>query len=324
MTNSTEPANILEQYITSIPSPQNALDIFKGDWSSILPQELGNLQAGASALFDDARIHWIAEQWGGLEGRAVLELGPLEAGHTYMLERYGAASVLAIEANTRAYLKCLVVKELLNLQRSQFVCGDFIEFLRRNPPRFDICIASGVLYHMRNPVELIELISKVSNRVLIWTHYYDSSLLEDARFTAHTEAEHAGFKHTLHKHEYQAALGWSGFCGGSAPYCNWLSREDILQSLKHFGFSDIQINFDDTNHPNGPAFAIAAAKANRRKPAGITDNLQSRYRERSVEQIELRLRDAQGRIAAMESSKFWKLRKFWFNLKRFFNLPTDE
>ena len=314
--------DILDQYITSVPTRQNALNIFKGDWSSTLPKELGDLQAGASALFDDARIHWVAEQWNGLEHQTILELGPLEAGHTYMLERYGAASVLAIEANTRAYLKCLVVKELLHLQRSKFLCGDFIEFLRRSPSQFDACIASGVLYHMRNPVELIELISKASDRVLIWTHYYDPNLLEDTRFTAHTEAEQAGFKHTLHRYEYRAALGWSGFCGGSAPYCNWLSREDILQSLKHFGFSEIQINFDDTNHPNGPAFAIAATKANQPKP-GDTNDLQARYQQ-PIEPLEQRLRNAQGRIAAMESSKFWKLRTSWFNLKRFLRLPADE
>jgi len=34
--------------------------------------------------------------------------------------------------------------------------------------------------------------------------------------------------------------------------------------------------------------------------------------------------DAVGRIAAMESSKFWQLRKRWFDLKRSLGLPTEE
>jgi O-antigen biosynthesis protein len=34
--------------------------------------------------------------------------------------------------------------------------------------------------------------------------------------------------------------------------------------------------------------------------------------------------DAVGRIAAMESSKFWQLRQRWFNLKRSLGLPTEE
>ena len=306
----------------SAPNPQNALDIFKGEWSSTLPKELGNLQAGASALFEDARIHWIAEQWNGLKDQTILELGPLEGGHSYMMERYGAASIVAIEANARAYLKCLVVKELLDLKRTTFLCGDFIKFLRQNSLQFDICVASGVLYHMQNPIELLELISKVSDRVLIWTHYFDSNLLEDARFTAHTEAEQAGFKHTLHRHEYQNALGWSGFCGGSAPYCNWLSREDILQGLQRFGFSDIQIGFDDADHPNGPAFAIAATKAGDRSSAG--GSYQAQYQAKSITQLEQQLRDAQGRIAAMESSKFWKLRSSWFRFKAAVGLPTES
>ena len=242
-----------------------------------------------------------------------------------MMERYGAASIVAVEANARAYLKCLVIKELLDLKRTTFLCGDFIKFLSQNPPQFDICVASGVLYHMKNPVELLELISKVSDRVLIWTHYFDPNLLEDARFTAHTEAEHAGFKHTLHKHEYQAALGWSGFCGGSAPYCNWLSREDILQCLRYLGFNDIQIGFDDADHPNGPAFAIAATKTDRQSKSNDTS---AQYRNKSwhqsTEKLEQQLREAQSRIEAMESSKFWKLRRYWFQIKKAIGIPSQE
>ena len=38
---------------------------------------------------------------------------------------------------------------------------------------FDICFASGVLYHMRNPAELIALIARATDRVLLWTHYME-------------------------------------------------------------------------------------------------------------------------------------------------------
>ena len=62
-------------------------------------------------------------------GFACLELGPLEAGHSYILDRAGALEVLAIEANRRAFLKCLVVKEMIGLPSVRFVLGDFNEFL---------------------------------------------------------------------------------------------------------------------------------------------------------------------------------------------------
>lgn len=37
-----------------------------------------------------------------------------------------------------------------------------------------------------------------------------------------------------------------------------------------------------------------------------------------------RIDELQERIKAMESSKFWKMRKAWFKLKRLLNLPGEE
>ena len=53
----------------------------------------------------------------------MLELGPLEGAHTYMLDRAGASEVVAIEGNTRAFLKCLITKELLSMPSARFLVG---------------------------------------------------------------------------------------------------------------------------------------------------------------------------------------------------------
>lgn len=256
--------SILDQYITLRPTSQNAIDIFCDEWSSKLPPDSG-LRAGQSSLFEDPRIVWAADLLGGLEARKVLELGPLEAGHTYMLEKAGVKSVLAIEANTRAYLKCLIVKEVFNLKRARFMLGDFIEYMRDSREQYDLCLASGVLYHMLNPVELIQLISGVSDTVLLWTHYYDEKVVKGnpslaAKFPQMVNSEHGGFKHELHKYAYLDALNWEGFCGGSAPYSFWMRKEQILTCMKHFGFGDLQVGFDTLEHPNGPSFCVLGAK----------------------------------------------------------------
>lgn len=258
--------NILDNYVSSAPNQQHALDIFKGEWSSKLPAPLATLEAGSALLFEDARIEWCAAQLGGFEGKTVLELGPLEAGHTYMIERLGAAAIVSIEANTRAYLKCLIVKELLQLKCTRFLCGDFVEYLRTNQTKFDICIASGVLYHMRNPAELIALAAKASDRLFIWTHYYDQAIISKNpnlahKFSSGVPNEYAGFQHTLYRQEYKAALDWTGFCGGSEMLSHWLSRDDIIACLRHFGLNNIQSNFEAPDHPNGPSFAITAVRS---------------------------------------------------------------
>lgn len=257
---------VLDQYIKSAPSPQNAIDIFKGEWASKFPDPFTDLKAGSSMLFEDPRILWAAEQLGGVKDKNVLELGPLEAGHTYMLERLGAASILSIEANTRAYLKCLIVKEMLELRRANFLCGDFVHYLRNNNDKFDMVIASGVLYHMKNPVELIALLSKVTDKFFIWTHYYDleiiskNTFIPENKFGDSTTFEYKGFRHELHRYEYDKALDSLGFCGGSDQFSNWMTREDILACVKHFGFDDIQVGFDHQEHPNGPAFCLSAIR----------------------------------------------------------------
>jgi hypothetical protein len=261
--------SVLDQYVTSAPSAQNALDIFAGAWVSKLPEPLAELQAGPVPLFKDARIGWAAEQFGDFKDRTVLELGSLEGGHTYQIEQLGAAAILAIEANISAYLRSLIVKELLDMRRTRFVCGDFIAFLRENRNTFDVCFASGVLYHMRNPAELIALLARTTDRVLLWTHYYDQTIISErpdfgSRFPdiPPQPAEYQGFKHHLYRHQYQGELNDATFCGGSAPYSLWMTRDDILACLKYFGFDDLRVGLESPEHGGGPSFTVAAIRTN--------------------------------------------------------------
>jgi hypothetical protein len=240
------------------------LDIFPGEWTSVLPAPFSSLKAGASELFNDARIKWFVDTIGTINNKTILELGPLEGGHTYMLEQLGASRIVAIEANTRAFLKCLIIKELLGLQRARFLCGDFVEYLHQDGESFHICLASGVLYHMQNPAELIALLARrCSEHLFVWTHYYDPAIISAnpllaPRFTGSEFSEYEGFQHTLYRQEYQSALNWTGFCGGSAPTSYWMTRDDIIRCLHHFGFEVQGVNFDHTDHPNGPALALLA------------------------------------------------------------------
>ena len=260
-------ASVLNMYVSSAPSPQNALDIFQGEWSSALPEPFSHLGAGVTPLFNDSRIHWLANKIGGINNKSILELGPLEGGHTYMLEKLGASSIVAIESNTHAFLKSLIIKELLELKRVRFLCGDFIAFLRQEDAQsFQVCLASGVLYHMQNPAELIALLTRrCLEHLFLWTHYYDATIISAnpllvPKFSNSTQSEYDGFQHMLYQQEYQSALEWNGFCGGSAPVSAWMTRTDIIRCLEYFGFEVQDISFDHLDHPNGPAFALIAKR----------------------------------------------------------------
>ena len=254
--------SILDSYVTTAPSPQHAVDIFAGEWSSTLPVD--DVESGPIPLFADDRVAWAIERFGGVSGRSVLELGPLEGGHTYSLLAAGAR-VTAIEAQTRAYLKCLIAKELLDMRGARFRLGDFMAYLRGNPEHVDICFASGVLYHMREPVETLALMAEVADRLFLWTHVYDADVIHASelltpRFTHHEPASCRGFDHTLHRFDYADSLQGKGFCGGSAAYSNWLSRDDLFAALDHVGWRVDDTGFDTPDHPHGPALALTATR----------------------------------------------------------------
>ncbi len=251
------------------PNYQHALDLFEGEWSTRLPDETGLIAGtGETRLCEDARIHWAAEKLGGFAGKKVLELGPLEGGHSYMLEKLGAASVTAVEASARAYLKCLVLKEALGLQRVRFLPGDIAPFLRESTETFDIGIACGVLYHLTNPVEVIEGLSRRCRAVFIWTQYFEPGFFEkhghdQSPFSPPVSLSHSGFKHTLHPRNYAAAHHWKGFCGGGAHAGSWLPRADLLGALAHFKFRIIEAIEDPNKH--GPAIMVAAVNESKSK-----------------------------------------------------------
>src|ERR1700741_3063398 len=132
--------SVLDHYVAGTPTDQHQIDVFAGEWSSHFPDAVG-VEAGDTRLFEDPRIDWVVANMGGVDGLEVLELGPLEGGHSAMLHDAGA-SVLAIEANTHAFLKCLITKNLLGLDRCRFELGAFLPYLKETERRFDLVLAS--------------------------------------------------------------------------------------------------------------------------------------------------------------------------------------
>lgn len=258
--------DVLDLYRMEAPSPANAVDIFAGDWSSVLPAEAGVDTGGFAPLFDDGRVSWAVETIGGIEGGRVLELGPLEGGHTYSLEvDHGAAEIVAIEANQRAYLRCLVAKEVLGTRRSRFLLGDFNRYMAETDERFDLVVACGVLYHMEEPARHIGLLCSMADTVFVWTHYYDRAQIESnpnlaRKFGASTEVVVDGVRHTVHRQDYLDALGWGGFCGGGRPSANWLELADIVAIFDHNGFDITDTGFEHPDHEHGPAIAFVARR----------------------------------------------------------------
>jgi len=250
---------ILDQYVMATPSHQNAINLFEGEWSSHLP---GNFESGNVPLFNDPRIEMISNHIGGFAGKKVLELGPLEGGHTFMMSRGGATHVTAIEANSRAYLKCLIAKEVLNVSNCSFVLGDFDETLEQ-PDAYDFLLACGVIYHCANPVKTIVNMCKRARSIGIWSRYYAEEPVRRVygdrfSYTPNTKS-FEGYSADCYEHNYQEALDIDGFCGGGNTSAFWMSRDTWTSLFDSLGFN-FDVLSEATDHPHGPEMTAVATK----------------------------------------------------------------
>jgi hypothetical protein len=254
------------EYSNLAPSAQTMVDIMRGSWVSALPKSMG-LRTGDAKTFDeDDRVHWANSNLpSGVSGMSVLELGPLEAYHTYHLEQLGARHVTSVENNNLSFLKCLIVKELLKL-KADFLYGDCVKYLETANQRFDLCWASGVLYHQTDPLHLLALMQAVSDNIFIWTHYVDPAVIQANRNMArHFNwkkqffGERLGYRAEYFYRSYRESKG-AIFSGGPETFSYWMKQADIFGFLKHVGFTTITIGVDHPHNPNGPAMYFLARR----------------------------------------------------------------
>jgi hypothetical protein len=253
-----------EKYVAEPPSAENLVELFAGQWVSALPGH----PSGDVPLFGDPRAAWAIERAGGVDGKRVLELGPLEGGHTYMIHEAGAREVVSLEANTLCYLKCLVVQRLYALDRVTFELGNFIPWLETAQESYDLVVAAGVLYHTIDPVAVLEDLCRLSQEIFIWTHFADLAAMPEtdpryvAGITGVEQAQHRGMDYKLYRRRYLGnATNDPKFCGGVHSAPAWIERETILAILDMNGF-DVEIGHDQPDHPNGPSASFFARKRN--------------------------------------------------------------
>ena len=175
----------------------------------------------------------------------------------------GAEDILAVEANQDAFLRCLVVKEAFNL-KARFLCGDFEKYMRNAPPKVDIVLASGVLYHMKEPLELIQAVCATADQACFWTHYYDKALLDRSdhlrpKFGPAESVSFMGREILVARQSYLADLDRTDFAGGMENHSVWISLDGIRDAFDALGF-DITVLGKQEDHPHGPGVTFTAKR----------------------------------------------------------------
>ncbi|MCK3780793.1 class I SAM-dependent methyltransferase [Ensifer sesbaniae] len=256
--------DVFDQYCRDLPEHQNAVDSLPG-WNSAFPPEV-NIKAGKHPLFADGRIDWAISQAGDLKNKKIIEIGPLEGMHTFMLNKHRPAFIDAIEANRKCFLRCLVTKEILGIDCARFYLGDALEWLQAKSTHYDLAIASGVLYHMADPARFLSEITRRCDSLFLWTHYFDDDAMpkDDQRrqaFSGDVEKRtFAGVQVNYYERGYLRANAKDEFCGGMKDRHYWMHRDDILTLLVALGFGDISIAHEDKTHGGGPCFSVFAKR----------------------------------------------------------------
>lgn len=241
------------KFNTALPHPQAAIDIFKGRWAC---QPI--VHGAVPQVYEDPRPIHALRAFGpdvhDLAGKRVLELGPNDGVHTSQLEKQLGAEVVAVDANAEAYLKMLVAKEIFGL-RARVLFGDFMEYLSTvKRGDYDLIFASGVLYHMEDPLELIRRICAASDRCFMMTHYYGDPIRK-----RHVRIEKDnGYGPVPHFRRAYRNKGFARFWGGIGSHQCWLERDDILRAFREYGHRHIEVLADDP-HPLGPTLSFVTS-----------------------------------------------------------------
>ena len=256
--------HVFDQYTKALPANQNAIDALPG-WNSAFPPEAGVI-AGNHPLFADGRIDWALTQFGSIEGKTVLEIGPLEGMHSYILHKHAPLRIDALEANQLCFLRCLVTKQILKLDRAYFYLGDAQKWLEEKDVRYDLAIASGVLYHMHDPAQFLVQLSRRTDSIFMWTHFFleEAMPANDVRrlpFSGNVERRSVeDLSVRYYERGYFSANSDKSFCGGMRDLHYWMHRDDILELLRSLGFGRIEIAHEDHSHGGGPCFCLFAQR----------------------------------------------------------------
>jgi hypothetical protein len=175
---------------------------------------------------------------------SILELGPSDGYNTLGLEMEGAEDVTAIDGNVGAFLRCLTLKNYFEM-KSKFLFGDFLKYLECPPRRHDLIYASGVLYHLTDPVAFLQRCAELCDRLFLLTFYYDESAIAshpyESRWFRLEETKTCtmgDINLSLYRRDYEQQIVDSAkYAGGFSPHALWLARDDLLKLFKYLGYT---------------------------------------------------------------------------------------
>lgn len=208
----------------------------------------GEVFGGDHDYSDDWRVRMFFECFPG--ARSILELGSFEGAHSLQLAQPASVErLVGLEGRDDNIARAELVAELLGRGNTEFHLADVDTAALEPYGRFDAVFCAGLLYHLTRPWRLLGEIAKVSDRLLLDTHY--STAGEDVL--------------EGHRGSFLAEGGYEDVLSGLSPRSFWLTLGGLIEVLTENGFAVTRlIDHADWNGA-GPRVQLAAE---RHAPAG--------------------------------------------------------
>ena len=167
----------------------------------------------------------------------IADLGCLEGGFSVEFARLGFRT-LGVEVRQKNYDTCKYVKSKVNLSNLSFVKDDAWNLPHYG--KFDCVFCCGLLYHLDAPKKFLEMISSVTDKLILNTHFAieETGDFNLSEFTQNEGLEGRWFQEfdentSLVEREEFAWASWDNHKSF------WIKKDALLELLYSLGFKTV-------------------------------------------------------------------------------------
>lgn len=218
------------------------ITIAHGEWTYDIPLLHGVWTRGNEGVPHTRlrRLLQISRDLGGkpLSDCRVLDLGCLDGQFAIEFGLHGA-EVVGVDAREANLQKAVFARDVLGLERVQFIHDDVRHASLDRFGRFDVILCSGLLYHLNTPdvFDCVERMYEMAEKLLIIdTHI---SLSPDSVATYHSRDYHGHYwrEHAPADPEEVKAARLRASWGNDVSFM--MTRPSLVNLLSHVGFSSV-------------------------------------------------------------------------------------
>jgi hypothetical protein len=204
---------------TQITILQKRLSYFFPTFDEVIPYYLG--------LKDFAPFEELNRQF-PLQGRTVIEFGPLDGCQTAGLVKYGARRVDCIEARGDNVAKTRAAAHALGWENVRVIMDDFHNADRTKYGRYDLAFAHGVYYHSVTPFLFLENLVSLSDNVFLGGF----CATDDNPAGEYFELKHDGAAYRVKSYDEG-----NTFVSGMNRVGYFFTKEDLIRFFERKGYA---------------------------------------------------------------------------------------